>query len=206
VGFPHQNPHWTRALQLAGGHKGRSPIGSELSHEIQPVVVVEDLSASLDPTNSPRQAMGTGGVTSTANIPKVQLFNPAGSSVAGDVFGAWISLSAAPVDIIFLFANVVLPTSIGASGQLINRTIPIPGVGVSSAPSACQFFTDTGGAALGTIFNRIFVSLTTVNWIPFPRPVTIGPGGGITVAGNANSTLSLQVSMAWQERAIVQRA
>jgi len=63
----HNNPYWATALQQASGLKDRS-IAPELSPEIVPVVIVDDVSQSVDPNQAPYLMGVTLALTSTAGL------------------------------------------------------------------------------------------------------------------------------------------
>ena len=79
----HNNPIWTRSLQQASGIKHRD-IAPTLAPEIQPVVIVEDLTKTVDSDTQPRFCWGaqTGlGGDGLSLVGFVCLRNPAGSGV-----------------------------------------------------------------------------------------------------------------------------
>jgi hypothetical protein len=86
----HNNPRWNRALQQASGMK-RHTSAPDLSPEVVPVVILEDLTRGIDPDTEPRACMG--GATITGNNATLRGFfyvlNPVGSGLLVVLKRAW---------------------------------------------------------------------------------------------------------------------
>ena len=193
---PHNNPHWTRALQRASGVKHRD-ISPTLAPEIQPVVIVEDLSAMIDPDVQPRFAWGSAGFVSTiGNYAQVSLQNPVASNVAIRVNHLYFStnLNATLLFHLQLYGGLALASN-NALARFSN--------GFVNGVPAGEIHELIGAGVIGTPTHYLSGNTQLV----LPLVVTLQPGQSLLFqqAVAAVAATTLLVAFHWEEREIGQR-
>jgi hypothetical protein len=203
VGAPHQNPLWTRALQIASGIKGRPGQVQELSHEILPVVVVEDLTKGLDAGAQPRPFSVQGSTSPAAQFGAVQVFNPVGSGIALDIVQLFFSISASPVDM--FLAQHDSPLTLVGNGQYLNGLLRKTLANYIETQTIAQVRAQNTAGLLGNGLMRMLVPTSNVVSIPFATPITLAAGEGLIIENNASFTGTLAASFWGFERTIQTR-
>jgi hypothetical protein len=101
----HNNPYWSTALQQASGLKDRT-IAPEMSPEIVPVVIVDDVSQSVDPGQAPFLFGINMVITSTAGgLGFAYVLNPRGSQFVVEMLSCHIDADSGVTNPIFLRAG-----------------------------------------------------------------------------------------------------
>ena len=183
----HNNPRWVRALQVASGVKHRD-IAPTLAPEIQPVVIVEDLTRTLDQDVQPKLAWG--GATANSLIATrgiVSLQNPAGSGQLVRANHVYVYASLAIIHSLQVFNGLALANNQNTARYSNGR--------VQGNPSA-ELHSIAQAAGIGTgawLFNS---SVTTTD---IPIQVVLAPGQSLVCQGEGVGTDILHASFQWEE-------
>lgn len=168
-------------------------VGSTVSPELVPVVIVEDLTGPSIDEGYPREALAIVSAGASAGVySEVFLYNPEGSAVDLIVELLWTRMSASGTGIVRLGATTALNNLLGTQTERLNQDMRVQAIPNGRIDSRNQ-------AAVVTATRTFSLFQQSTSWQANPVAITLPPGTYLSFVPQANNT-GAYIMAWWTER------